>query len=151
MKIETTRFGSVDVDPRRVITMPKGMLGFPSHQRYALIATSDTSPFYWLQAADEPGLAFVVCDPTLFVPDFQVSLKADDLDLLDVPDSQAVTVLVVCNKVEDLLTGNLRGPIAVNPETRVAKQLVLNEKRWSTRHPLLKLVSQEQEIVSQTA
>lgn len=151
MNIETTRFGPVEVDPHRVITLPRGMLGFPRHERFALIATSDASPFYWLQAVDESGLAFVVCDPTLFVPDYRIVLKGDDHELLGVSNETDVTVLVVCNKVDDLLTGNLQGPIVVNPQTRVGKQLVLSEKRWSTRHPLLKLVSREQEVVTQTA
>ena len=151
MKIETTRFGPMEVDPGRVITIPKGMLGFPLHKQFALIATSEESPFYWLQSVDEPSLAFVVCDPTLFVPDYAVVLKGDDKELLGVADEQEITTLIVCNKVEELLTGNLQGPIAVSAATRIAKQLVLSEKRWSTRHPLLKLVSREAEVVSQTA
>ena len=151
MKIETTRFGPVEIDPHRVITLPKGMLGFPQHREFALIATSDASPFYWLQSVAEPALAFVVCDPTLFVPDYQVVLKGDDQELLGVAGESELTLLAVCNKVDDLLTGNLQGPIAVNALTRVAKQLVLSEKKWSTRHPLLKLVSREQEVVSQSA
>ena len=151
MKIETTRFGPVDVDPRRTITLPKGMLGFSRHKEFALIVTGQDSPFYWLQSVTEPALAFVVCDPTLFAPDYQVVLKADDQELLEVQGPDEVTVLVVCNKMDDLLTGNLQGPIAVNPQTRVAKQLVLSEKRWSTRHPLLKLASRETEVVCQTA
>lgn len=151
MRIQTTRFGPVEVDPERLITLPKGMLGFPLHRKFALIATSDASPFYWLQSTTEPALAFVVCDPTLFVADYQVVLKGDDQELLGVAGQDELTVLVVCNKVDDLLTGNLQGPLAVNPATRIGKQLVLSEKRWSTRHPLLKLVSREQDVVSQTA
>jgi flagellar assembly factor FliW len=87
----------------------------------------------------------------MFVPDYQIVLKGDDQELLGVAGLEELTVLVVCNKVDDLLTGNLQGPLAINPLTRTGKQLVLSEKRWSTRHPLLKLVSREQEIVSQTA
>ena len=151
MRIETTRFGPVEIDQERVISMPKGMLGFPLHKQYALIATSEDSPFYWLQAVEEPGLAFVVCDPTLFAPDYRVALKGDEAELLGLQREEDLTLLVVCNKVEDLLTGNLQGPIAVNSANRVAKQLVLSEKRWSTRHPLLKLVTRETAIASQTA
>ena len=151
MKIETTRFGPVDVDPHRIITMPKGMLGFAQHKEFALIVTGQDSPFYWLQSVSEPALAFVVCDPTPFAPEYRIALKADDQELLGVKGPDEATVLVVCNKMDDLLTGNLQGPIAVNPQTRVAKQLVLNDKRWSTRHPLLKLACREVEVVSQTA
>jgi flagellar assembly factor FliW len=33
----------------------------------------------------------------------------------------------------------LQGPLVVNPTNRRAMQLVLAEKKWSTRHELVKL------------
>ena len=39
----------------------------------------------------------------------------------------------------DWLTGNLQGPLVVNAQNRLGQQVVLNEKRWTTRQPLLKL------------
>jgi flagellar assembly factor FliW len=41
--------------------------------------------------------------------------------------------------VDDLLTGTLQGPLVINVQTRAAKQLVLSDKRYSTRHPLMRL------------
>ena len=63
MKIQTSRFGELEVDERRLIRFEKGILGFPDQQRYALIQTGQDSGFYWLQAVDRADLAFVVCDP----------------------------------------------------------------------------------------
>ena len=43
---------------------------------------------------------------------------------------------------EDLfivLTGNLQGPLVVNVQTRQARQLVLSDTKFSTRHPLMRL------------
>jgi flagellar assembly factor FliW len=48
-------------------------------------------------------------------------------------------VFVICNKVGDWLTGNLLGPIVVNAQNRLACQVVLTEKKWTTRQPLIKL------------
>jgi flagellar assembly factor FliW len=45
----------------------------------------------------------------------------------------------VCNKVGDWLTGNLLGPIVVNAANHLAQQVVLTEKKWTTRQPLLRL------------
>jgi flagellar assembly factor FliW len=51
----------------------------------------------------------------------------------------ATQVFVICNRVDDWLTGNLLGPIVVNAQNRLASQVVLTEKKWTTRQPLLKL------------
>jgi len=40
MLINTTRFGPLEVDGDRIITFKDGPLGFPNHQRFALIQTS---------------------------------------------------------------------------------------------------------------
>ncbi len=75
MIISTSRFGQLDVDPERLITFDDGILGFPKEHRFALIQTGEGSGFYWLQSVDRVDLAFVVCDPRLFVADYQVPAK----------------------------------------------------------------------------
>lgn len=142
MEIETSRFGRLTLDDERVMTFPKGLLGFPEYTRYALIQTSEENYFFWLQCVDNPSLAFVVTDPTTFFKDYTVPMKDEmraDLGLEDVAHGQ---VFVICNKVDEWLTGNLLGPIVVNAQNRLAQQVVLTEKKWTTRQPLMKL-SQE--------
>src|SRR5207249_6547948 len=43
MIIETSRCGPLQVDERRLIPFPKGILGFPDQQEYALIQTAESS------------------------------------------------------------------------------------------------------------
>lgn len=139
MEIQTTRFGTLSVDDSRVITVPKGLLGFPQHTRFALIQTGEENYFFWLQSVDEPGLAFVVTDPGIFFKEYDVPLRDELLAELQVEDPRAIQLFVICNKVDEWLTGNLLGPIVVNAANRLAEQVVLTEKRWTTRQPLLKL------------
>src|SRR5688500_20181301 len=73
MEIDTTRFGRISVDDDRIMTFPRGLLGFPDHGRYALIQTGEENYFFWLQCVDEPNLAFVVTDPSIFFKDYQRS------------------------------------------------------------------------------
>lgn len=143
MDIQTTRFGPLTVDDQRVMTFPKGLLGFTEHQRYALIQTSNENYFFWLQCVDDASLAFVVTDPSIFFKDYDVSLRQETADELGISDPQALQVFVICNKVGDWLTGNLLGPIVVNAATRVAQQIVLTDKKWTTRQPLLRLASEQ--------
>ena len=128
MVIETSRFGTVEVDEDRLIDFPKGILGFPAQHKYALIQTGEQSSFYWLQSTDRPELAFVVCDPRLFVPNYRIPIRADELAELGLQDPSGAQVFVIVNKVEEMLTGNLQGPLVINCETRGARQLVLSER-----------------------
>lgn len=139
MIITTSRFGELDVDPDRFITFNEGILGFPKQQKYALIQTGEGSGFYWLQSVDRPDLAFVVCDPRLFVADYQVPVKLADLECIGLNDRENAQVFTIVNKVDDLLTGNFQGPLVVNVVNRRARQLVLSDKRYSTRHPLMRI------------
>lgn len=139
MILETSRFGKLEVDENRLITFDEGILGFGQQRRYALIQTGEGSGFYWLQALDAPDVAFVVCDPRLFVADYQVPVKLEDLQSIGLAEPEKAQVFVIVNKVQDLLTGNFQGPLVVNVENRHARQLVLGDKRYSTRHPLMRL------------
>lgn len=139
MILETSRFGPVEVDEQRLITLDEGILGFPQQHEYALIQTGKGSGFYWLQSVCTPDLAFVVCDPRLFVADYQVPVKLEDLETIALKDPEKAQVFIIVNKVNDLLTGNFQGPLVVNVENRHGRQLVLSDKRYSTRHPLMRL------------
>ncbi len=139
MQIQTTRFGTVEIDETRILHFPDGLLGFERYKRYALIQTSDDPVFFWLQSVDEPSLAFVVCDPRAFVPDYQVPVRQADLDALGIADPDEAQVLVIVNKVGESLTGNLLGPLVIGARSLRGRQLVLSDRRYSTRHPLWRL------------
>jgi flagellar assembly factor FliW len=139
MEIETSRFGKMVVDDERIMTFSRGLLGFPDYTRYALIQTGEENYFFWLQCIDDPNLAFVVTDPTTFFKDYEVPVKGELTEAIALTDPSYMQVFVICNKVGEWLTGNLLGPIVVNAANRLAEQVVLTEKKWTTRQPLLKL------------
>jgi flagellar assembly factor FliW len=143
MDIQSTRFGMMSVDDDRIITFPHGLLGFPEHKQFALIQTGEENYFFWLQSVDEPNLAFVVADPTIFFKGYAVPLREEtrqDIQLGEEDGAEAaVQMFVICNKVGEWLTGNLLGPLVVNAQNRLAQQVVLTEKKWTTRQPLIRL------------
>ncbi len=147
MKIATTRFGELDIAEGRIIRFEKGLLGFPKYQRYVLIESGDAarpndpSTFWWLQSADLPDLAFVVTDPTLFVPTYRVPVHAEQMSGLGLESLDEAQVFVIVNKRGNLLTGNLQGPLVVNVASRCGEQLVLSDRRFTTRVPLVEVPS----------
>lgn len=144
MEVRTSRFGVIDIAEDRVITFTKGLLGFPQHQRFCLLEPGDDACFFWLQSVDDPELAFVVTDPTLFVSDYGVQIRPEQMESLGLKDVTDAQVFVIVNKVDQDLTGNLQGPLVVNTLSRNGEQMVLAEKKWTTRHPLMKVASQSE-------
>ena len=143
MQIQTTRFGPVTIDPNHIMTFPQGLVGFPDQVRFALLGQArdgaQEGAFYWLQATENPELAFLVTDPAQFFKDYQVCIREEtqqDLNLADAKDGQ---VLVICNRAGEWLTGNLLGPLVINTRTRIGQQMVLTEKKWTCRQPLIQV------------
>jgi flagellar assembly factor FliW len=139
MLITTTRFGTVNVDDDRLITFEAGLLGFSSFKHYTLLQPDDNGVFYWLQSTQAPELAFVVTDPTLWVRDYEVPIRREQMDDLGLDQIGSAQVFVIVNKYDQALTANLQGPLVVNVNTRRAAQLVLADKRWTTRHEIVQV------------
>ncbi len=144
MQVQTTRFGVVEIPEDRVITFPKGLLGFTTQKRYCLLEPGNETAFFWLQSLEEPSLAFVVTDPSLFFTDYTVPIKQDQMTDLRLEKLEDAQVFVIVNKVEGSLTGNLQGPLVINTLTREGEQIVLADRRWTTRHTLMKLGGEAQ-------
>lgn len=139
MQITTSRFGDLEVDETRLITFPKGLLGFPKYRQYVLLEAGEDSYFWWLQSTEMPELAFVVTDPSYFVPTYRVPLRAEQCQEMGIDSLEEAQVFVIVNKRDDVLTGNLQGPLVIHLHHRVGEQLVLSDRRYTTRVPLIEL------------
>ena len=142
MKIETTRFGMIDVAEDLIINMPSGMLGFPDQKRFVVLRHKENSPFFWYQAVDDPALAFVITNPFLFKPDYQVDLKhtLKDMSWNGDGNNGHLELYIVVNIPKgspDAMTGNLIGPILINNKIRQAVQVIVADSPYSHKFPLL--------------
>ncbi len=139
MQIHTTRFGSLEVEERSVLSMRRGLLGFESFHRYILIQDGENSAFRWLQCVDSPSLAFVVVDPMQWFPHYNVVLSDEDVAALDIrdPDEAGICAIVTLSPHLEEMTVNLLGPVVMNVRNGRAEQVVLDDPRYSTKHRLL--------------
>ncbi|MCP9439201.1 MAG: flagellar assembly protein FliW [Nitrospira sp.] len=142
MKCLSSRFGVLEIDEQRVLTFPSGVLGFPESRRYVMLDHDTEVPFKWLQSLDEPALAFVIMDPDLFLgEEYRVNVSEDALAEIQGTSGDALSIAVILTIPSDdpgRITANLRGPLLMNPRTRLCKQLVLSDD-YPTRHPLFPL------------
>lgn len=155
MKYSSSRFGVLEIDEGRVLTFPSGVLGFPESRRYVMLDHDTEAPFKWLQSLDEPALAFVIMDPDLFAgEEYRVDVTEDALAEIQGKSGEAFSIAVILTIPSDdpgRVTANLRGPLLMNPRTRLCKQLVLSDD-YPTRHPLFPLpASSATETIKQAA
>lgn len=139
LKINSTRFGEMEVPADRVITLPQGMIGFPQLRRYVLMRHRDDSPFFWLQSLEAAELAFVTVNPLLFDPQYKFTLGNSETKLLSVEDPSQIQVWVVVTipaGKPDQMTANLKAPLVINSANRQGAQIILDDAKYSVRHPL---------------
>lgn len=139
MNVQTTRFGVVSLDEKRIITFPAGLLGFSTYKTFALLQPDDEGVFFWLQSLESPELAFVVTDPAMWVSDFEASIRREQMEELGLDKLDNAQVFVIVNKYGNALTANLQGPLVINLHNQRAMQLVLADKRWTTRHEIVQV------------
>lgn len=140
LQIQTARFGEIQVTEDRIIRFVKPIIGFDQLERYVLLDHADDSPFKWLQALEDPNLAFVVTNPKFFGIPYEFSIPDDVVEILGVKSAEDVVVLTIVNVPENnpaLMTANLLGPLVVNQNTRVGLQLVLNDTDFGTKTRLI--------------
>ena len=137
MEIETLRFGSMEIEPERIITFREGVPGF-NDQRFLLLTPIEAAPFCWLQSVDSPEIAFVVADPTVFLPDYNPIISEDVYAGLEISEKDERLILVVVVIPYDIkkITANLAAPIIINVNKRLAKQEILSSGDYPLRYSL---------------
>lgn len=135
--IETTRFGCIEINDDHLVYLNDGLIGFETQKEFGLIEHTPGSPFCWLQSMTDPALAFVVVNPFDFFDDYDFTINDNEVEELCVSSAKDVAVLTLVTINGDQVSTNLVGPILMNWRTRAAKQVVLSDSRYGTRHSLL--------------
>jgi flagellar assembly factor FliW len=141
MKLETTRFGTLEIEEKQVIQFPDGLYGFEKETRFTFLPFNPNveSPMEWMQSALSPHLAFVITDPYLYVPDYKLKLLEEDRKKVGLAQGDTFITRSIVTIPENYteMTANLVAPLVINLNNGVAKQFVLTSMEYDTRHYLL--------------
>ena len=143
MKVNTLRFGTLEVSEDQLFTFPMGILGFSHLKSFFIIEREETRPFKWLQSVDDPSTAFVIGDPLLFNPRYQAEVRRADLSSITPINDEKELVLSVIMTITpnpQNISANLLAPIIINLANRRGMQYILNDKRYPVRYLLFKEV-----------
>jgi len=144
MKVDSKAFGIVEVDERQKIVFPQGLYGFDDFHEYVLL-DAEHHPFFWLQSTEEKEIAFILINPFLFRPDYEVNLPNDELQEIGItsPEKAVIFSIVTIPRDSGRMTANLQGPIVVNRETMTGKQAILSDVKWKTKHDIVAELNSE--------
>jgi len=140
IEVDTVRFGRIEVSQENIVLFPKGLIGFEHLKRYVLLDSQKGPSIQWLQAVDDPGIAFLVSDPKTFLPHFEVSPARTDCNqghtarrALGPP--KMLTLLHV-DREKNLLHIHVQAPLLLDPVSRMGVQVVTDAETPSVSIPL---------------
>lgn len=136
MKNINTEFGDMDVSNKDIIHFDQGLLGFDDIKDYVLIKHDEQGMIMTMQYADGEIPQFVVLDPFAVVTDYHPILPTTTLKQLGSKNSNDLKYLVIAVVRENYLDTvvNLKSPIVINPETRCAAQIIVENTDYSMQH-----------------
>jgi flagellar assembly factor FliW len=103
-----------------------------------VIFEAEKRPFYWLQSVDKENIAFILIDPFIFRPDYEVNINNDELkDIGILGPEKALILAVVTISAGGLMTANLQGPLIINQDNHQGKQAILADPRWKIKHDIM--------------
>ena len=139
MKLQTKYFGEIEYDADDILTFPNGLYGFDDEKEFLLIPFEGSQgSLLCLQSKATSTLAFILMDPFSLLPDYSPVLQKNELSALGVKDRGDLCYYVMCVVKQPIgdSTVNLKCPIAINPNTRVSAQFILETNQYEMRHLL---------------
>lgn len=138
MKIESTRFGTLEINEEDILHFPLGIPGFLHEKEFVLLPHGEDSPFSFLQSVNEPNLSFLLADPFVFFKDYEFKLDdnvAKEMELTEENPPQVLVIATVKENIKDM-TVNLLAPIIFNTKKREGRQIILEQSPYSIRQKL---------------
>ena len=124
IKLKTSRFGELEVEEDKIVDFPDGLIGLPDTKQFILIDHKDT-PLKWLQAVDDPDIAFIVVPPDEISESYNVDIDNKVQNYLQLDNDDDLAVLVTMRVDGDDVIANLQGPLLINASSRKGVQVVL--------------------------
>jgi flagellar assembly factor FliW len=141
MKINTLRFGEIEVADERVFDFVLPIIGFDELKKFVIIDLNKESFFKWLQSTEDPSLAFPVVSVFSMNVDYSIDVPDNVVDALKIKNVESLLVLNIASIPQDDPQGttlNLLAPIIFNLDEHIAGQVILSGSGYDVSFPLFK-------------
>lgn len=151
MKIQTTRFGELEVKKNDLLHFVEGILGFEQLKKFFVVDPGDNTLILWLQSAEDPKVAFPIMEPRIFKPSYTVKLLPAELaglGLENLNDARIYSILTIPQDITKM-SANLKAPIVINNQNNHCRQIVLQDNKLPVRYEMYRELKKY--IVDRTA
>lgn len=143
MKINTTRFGELNIDQERIFEFVLPIIGFDEFKKFVILDLDKDKFFKWLQSVEEPSLAFPVVSVFSMGVDYSIDLDDEIVEKLQIENVESLLVLNIASIPQENPQGttlNLLAPLIFNLDKQVAGQSILSGSGYDVSFPLFKKV-----------
>ena len=140
MKVNTTRFDELQVNKEDVINFQEGLLGFENLKQFFVVDPGDSTLILWLQSIDDGKIAFPIIEPKIYKPDYVAKLLPSDMSSVELETLSQAKIYSILTIPSDItqMSANLKAPIVINNEKKIAKQIVLQDSKLNVKHEMYK-------------
>lgn len=138
VEIDSLVLGQLQVPSTSVFHFANGLHGFETYTEFALLPAAREGLF-WLQAVASRDVVFLLIDPFVALPGFEVDLGITERQSLQLDNPMDVLVLAIVTLPagnDSTPTANFRGPIVLNARVRVASQVMSAVQGHDVRTPV---------------
>ncbi|MED4283557.1 flagellar assembly protein FliW [Priestia megaterium] len=138
MKISTSYHGDIEIDNQQTLTFNQGIPGFLEETEFVILPLPEAEAFQVLQSIQTKELAFIITDPFQFFLDYDFQLEPQEIKKLQLQQAEdaAVYVLLTMSDSVEKITANLQAPVIINTKQQLAKQVILMNTAYETKHRL---------------
>ena len=138
MLLNTKNFGEVEIKDDDGIFFEYGVPGFENMTKFVLLGKTDSEddPFFWLQSAQNPNLAFVIMDPRDLVPDYEAEIDTFTANMLKITDPNDALIYCIVTVPQDIqkISINLKAPVIINARQNRGCQVVQENDKYKFKH-----------------
>ena len=141
MKINTVRFGEIEIEKERIFKFTLPIIGFNELKDFVILDLNKDSFFKWLQSVEDPALAFPIVSVFSMNVDYSIDLPDNVVETLKIENVESLLVMNIASIPQENPQGttiNLLAPIIFNLDTHLAGQVILSGSGYDISFPLFK-------------
>lgn len=138
MKINTKFHGAIEVERSDCWAFPQGVPGLEDEKEWIILPIDGEDVFQVLQSTKTQEVAFIVMNPYMLSPTYDLVLDEATVELLEIERQEDVLVLAVVTLREPFSTStwNAQAPLILNAKTKKGRQMITNNKNYLVQTPL---------------
>ena len=154
MKIETSRFGAQEVEQQTILHFPNGLLTHNKtanhsqlkdfklfHKQDMDTETGQNAIVFWLQAIDDPQVAYEIIDPALVHFYYDIALPDEDYALLESQSPEEIAMMLMISEADKnqnmtgadnltVMNGNITEPLFINLNSKKGIQRSIKDLEY---------------------